>query len=100
MAQRLGAALLVDQGAHERPSASVARPIEDGLREGAGSVADAHTVAIVCAGEQVDEAREGAGELERDGEEGADRRRGRRLALRGKEPPDGRLRRPVRRRDA
>src|SRR5260221_13434640 len=89
--QRLGAALLVDQGPHERPRAPIACPVEDCLGECTGGAADAWTVAIVCTGDQVDETREGSSELERDGEERADGGCGPCLGLRGKEPPAGRL---------
>lgn len=49
VAQRLGAALLVDQGAHERPRTPIACPVEDRLSQRAGGAADARTVAIVGA---------------------------------------------------
>ena len=82
--QRLGMALLVDPRAQERVRAAVACAIEDGVGEREGGASDAYPVGLVHATEEVDEAGEGARELEGDGEEGSNRRRGRRVGLRGK----------------
>ena len=90
-AQRFGAALLVDQRAHERAGPAIARTVEHGIGEGAGSATEARRVAFGHADGQVDQAREGAGELQRDREERADGRRCAGASLRGKKPPVGRL---------
>ena len=89
--------MLVEQGADEGARAPIAGPIQDGLGECASGGADARAVAFVGASEEVDEAREDTRQLERDGEERADRWRGRYLGLRGEKPPVGR---PGRRRGA
>lgn len=82
--QRYETALLVDPRAEERVRTAVACAIEDGVGEREGGAPDASPVGFVHATDEVDEAGEGARELEGDGEEGSNRRRGRRVGLRGK----------------
>ena len=82
--QRLGTALLVDPRAQERIRTAVACAIEDGVGEREGGASKAYPVGLVHAPEEVDEAGEGARELQGNGEEGSNRRRGRRVVLRGK----------------
>jgi hypothetical protein len=89
--ERLGTTLLVDQRPHEGPLAAVAGAVEHGLGEGAGRTPDTGAVTFVDAGHQVDQAREGAGELQGDREEGAYGRGDEDGGLRGKAPPPGRL---------
>ena len=67
---------MIDQRAHPFTRAPVACSVEDRLRQCAGGEADAETVTVVDAGEEINEAGEAPRELERDGEEGADRLRG------------------------
>ena len=83
--------MLVDQRAHERAGPAIARTVEHGIGQGAGSATEARMVAFGHADGQVDQAREGAGELQRDREERADSRRYGGASLRGKKPPVGRL---------
>jgi hypothetical protein len=87
--QRVGAALLVDPRAGEWLGRAVTGAIEDSVRESFGGAAYAREIPLVHTGDHVDKAGEGARELERDSEEGADSGWGRRGALRGKHHPGG-----------
>jgi hypothetical protein len=59
-----------EQGRHEGARASVACPVEDGACDGEGGTTPSSGVAGDRGANEIHEARENAGELERDGEEG------------------------------
>ena len=93
-----------EQRRHEGAGSAVARAIEDGACNGEGGTTASAGVVVGGGANEVDEAREDAGDLERDGEEGPNggvlvsgARTTRCSAVhRGEKPP----RRPIRRRRA